>query len=386
MSLAAHLRLQLGGLDLDAEIAVAEGEVVAIVGPNGSGKTTVLRALAGLVPLSEGRIVLDGVVLEDPARGVRVPPEHRPVGFVFQDYLLFPHLSALENVAFGLRCRGMAHRPARDRARQWLERVGLAQHSGARPRALSGGQAQRVALARALATDPGLLLLDEPTAALDAGARVELRREIRRHLETFRGTRLLVTHDPLEAATLADRLVVLEAGRVVQSGTPAEVSERPRSKYVAELVGIKNGCSASTSKAAGSGSCSTGTSRSSPRSPRRPSQSFDYGRAKRSGHPSRLRRFRSTRPDRPPHAQSAWMIVPTRSPARALPMLPRFTPLTIWISLRCFAEPMSFSTMRSIGSVLRFRAMSSFASMRPISSASGWSAGSAVYTPSTSST
>ncbi len=238
MSLAAHLRLQLGGLDLDAEIAVAEGEVVAIVGPNGSGKTTVLRALAGLVPLSEGRIVLDGVVLEDPARGVRVPPEHRPVGFVFQDYLLFPHLSALENVAFGLRCRGMAHRPARDRARQWLERVGLAQHSGARPRALSGGQAQRVALARALATDPGLLLLDEPTAALDAGARVELRREIRRHLETFRGTRLLVTHDPLEAATLADRLVVLEAGRVVQSGTPAEVSERPRSKYVAELVGI----------------------------------------------------------------------------------------------------------------------------------------------------
>jgi molybdate transport system ATP-binding protein len=238
VSLEAHLELQLGALDLDAEIAVADGEVVAIVGPNGSGKTSVMRALAGLVPLSGGRIVLDGEVLEDPAQGLRVPPERRPVGFVFQDYLLFPHLSALENVAFGLRCRGMPRSQARDRARAWLNRMGLAAHMAARPRALSGGQAQRVALARALATDPRLLLLDEPTAALDAGAKVELRREIRRHLATFAGTRLLVTHDPLEAATLADRLVVLEAGRVVQSGTPAEVSERPRSQYVAELVGI----------------------------------------------------------------------------------------------------------------------------------------------------
>jgi molybdate transport system ATP-binding protein len=160
------------------------------------------------------------------------------VGFVFQDYLLFPHMTALENVAFGLRSRGMPRGQARDRAREWLERMGLASHMTARPRALSGGQAQRVALARALATDPRLLLLDEPTAALDAGAKVELRREIRRHLSTFSGARLLVTHDPLEAATLADRLVVLEAGRVVQVGTPAEVSERPRSQYVAELIGI----------------------------------------------------------------------------------------------------------------------------------------------------
>jgi molybdate transport system ATP-binding protein len=191
-----------------------------------------------LVPLSGGRIVLDGEVLEDPAQELRVPPERRPVGVVFQDYLLFPHLSALENVAFGLRCRGMPRSQARDRARAWLERMGLASYMAARPRALSGGQAQRVALARALATDPRLLLLDEPTAALDAGAKVELRREIRRHLATFQGTRLLVTHDPLEAATLADRLVVLEGGRVVQSGTPVEVSERPRSQYVAELVGI----------------------------------------------------------------------------------------------------------------------------------------------------
>jgi molybdate transport system ATP-binding protein len=238
VSLDAHIKLRLGALDLDAAIAVADGEVVAVVGPNGSGKTSLLRALAGLVPLSGGRIVLDDQVLEDPSRQVRVPPERRPVGIVFQDYLLFPHMSALENVAFGLRCRGMPRGQARDRAREWLARLGLASHMTARPRALSGGQAQRVALARALATDPRLLLLDEPTAALDAGAKVELRREIRRHLATFSGARLLVTHDPLEAATLADRLVVLEGGRVVQAGTPAEVSERPRSQYVAELIGI----------------------------------------------------------------------------------------------------------------------------------------------------
>jgi molybdate transport system ATP-binding protein len=238
VSLDAHIKLRLGALDLDAEIAVADGEVVAVVGPNGSGKTSVLRALAGLVPLSGGRIVLDEEVLEDPSKDLRVPPERRPVGFVFQDYLLVPHMTALENVAFGLRSRGMPRGQARDRAREWLERMGLASHMTARPRALSGGQAQRVALARALATDPRLLLLDEPTAALDAGAKVELRREIRRHLATFSGARLLVTHDPLEAAVLADRLVVLEAGRVVQVGTPAEVSERPRSQYVAELIGI----------------------------------------------------------------------------------------------------------------------------------------------------
>jgi molybdate transport system ATP-binding protein len=238
VNLDARIRVQLGTLDLDAAVTVADGEIVAIVGPNGSGKTTILRALAGLVPLSGGRVVLDGEVLEDPTLGVREPPEARPVGFVFQNYLLFPHLSALENVAFGLRSRGVPRAEARERAMGWLDRVGMADRAGARPRALSGGQAQRVALARALATDPRLLLLDEPTAALDAGARVELRREMRRHLATFPGTRLLVTHDPIEAATLADRLVVLESGRVVQEGTPAQVSERPRSRYVAELVGV----------------------------------------------------------------------------------------------------------------------------------------------------
>jgi molybdate transport system ATP-binding protein len=238
MSLEACAQLTLGRLRLEAELAVGTGELVVLLGPNGAGKTTLLRALAGLLALERGRVVLDGLVLEDVATGTYVPTEQRPVGFVFQDYLLFPHLSALENVAFGLRARGVGRAEARRRAAAWLERVGLAAHAGSRPRALSGGQAQRVALARAMVGEPRLLLLDEPLAALDAATRTEVRRDLRRHLASFDGTRLLVTHDPLEALALADRLVVLEDGRVTQTGSPAEVSGRPRSRYIAELVGV----------------------------------------------------------------------------------------------------------------------------------------------------
>jgi molybdate transport system ATP-binding protein len=238
MSLEAGVWLTLGRLRLEVELAVETGELVVLLGPNGAGKTTLLRALAGLVPLEDGRVELDGQVLDDLAAGVHVPTERRPVGFVFQDYLLFPHLSALENVAFGLRARGVPKAEARRRAAVFLERVGLAAHAAARPRALSGGQAQRVALARAMVGQPRLLLLDEPLAALDAATRTALRRDLRRHLAAFDGTRLLVTHDPLEALALADRLVVLEGGRITQTGTPAEVSARPRSRYVAELVGV----------------------------------------------------------------------------------------------------------------------------------------------------
>jgi molybdate transport system ATP-binding protein len=238
MSLEASARLTLGQLRLEAELAVGTGELVVLLGPNGAGKTTLLRALAGLVALERGRVVLDGLVLDDVATGTSVPTEQRPVGFVFQDYLLFPHLSALENVAFGLRARGVGRAEARRQAAAWLERVGLAAHAGSRPRALSGGQAQRVALARAMVGEPRLLLLDEPLAALDATTRTDLRRGLRRHLASFEGTRLLVTHDPLEALALADRLVVLEGGRVTQTGSPAEVSGRPRSRYIAELVGV----------------------------------------------------------------------------------------------------------------------------------------------------
>jgi molybdate transport system ATP-binding protein len=212
--------------------------VVALLGPNGAGKTTVLRALAGLLRLTGGRVALDGRVLEEPARRLRVPAERRPVGVVFQDYLLFPHLSVVENVAFGLRARGVRSAAARRTAQGWLERLGLPGVADASPRTLSGGQQQRVALARALATDPRLLLLDEPLAALDVSIRAEVRRDLRRHLREFAGVNLLVTHDPLEAIALADRLVVIERGRLVQVGTPAEVTERPRSGYVADLVGV----------------------------------------------------------------------------------------------------------------------------------------------------
>jgi len=238
MSLQAQLQARVGSFDLDVDVSIPAGEVVALLGPNGAGKTSVLRAIAGLLTIDAGRITLDGMVLDEPANGIRMPVEQRPIGVVFQDYLLFPHLSVLENVAFGLRSRGVGRTTATARARSWLERVGLGQSANRKPGSLSGGQAQRVALIRALATDPALLLLDEPMAALDASARVELRRELRQHLESFRGVRLLVTHDPVEAMAVADRLIVLEHGRVLQTGSPTEVTQRPRSRYVADLVGV----------------------------------------------------------------------------------------------------------------------------------------------------
>ncbi|MEU3934258.1 ABC transporter ATP-binding protein, partial [Streptomyces sp. NPDC029044] len=230
--LDARLVVDRGGFRLDVALTVAPGEVVALLGPNGAGKTTALRALAGLTPLSGGHLRLDGTELD------RTPPEARPVGVVFQDYLLFPHLTALDNVAFGPRCQGASKAEARAQAAEWLQRLGLAAHGGAKPRRLSGGQAQRVALARALATRPRLLLLDEPLAALDARTRLEVRARLRRHLAEFEAVAVLVTHDPLDAMVLADRLVVVEHGRVVQEGTPADIARHPRTDYIARLVGL----------------------------------------------------------------------------------------------------------------------------------------------------
>ena len=236
--LDAHIVVERETFRLDLRIGIEKGEVVALLGPNGAGKTTALRALAGLRPLTAGHVTLDGRDLDRPDRRVWTPTEHRPIGVVFQDYLLFPHLSALDNVAFGPRRHGVRRHEARERAARWLDRVGLGDYTSRKPRHLSGGQAQRVALARALAVDPALLLLDEPLAALDARTRLDTRAELHRHLAEHPGATLLVTHDPLDALVLADRLIILEHGEIVQEGDAATITAQPRTDYVARLVGL----------------------------------------------------------------------------------------------------------------------------------------------------
>jgi len=236
--LDAHLVVHRGAWTLDVELLLASGGVTALLGPNGAGKSTALQALAGVHRLDAGHIELAGETLDDPGAGAWVAPEDRAVGLVFQDYLLFPRMSARDNVAFGLRARGVAKSTARRAADEWLARVGLSEQAFRRPHQLSGGQAQRVALARALATHPRLLLLDEPLAALDAGTRMSVRTDLRRHLDEFDGATVVVTHDPLDALVLADHVVVIENGRVVQAGMPSDVARRPRTRYVASLVGL----------------------------------------------------------------------------------------------------------------------------------------------------
>jgi molybdate transport system ATP-binding protein len=236
--LSADLGVRRGDFTLDLGLEIGAGEVVALLGPNGAGKSTALRALAGLLRITSGQITVGGRVVANAASGIHRAPHERPIGVVFQDYLLFPHLTVLDNVAFGPLARGLDRPEARRRAALLLARVGIADLARSKPPAISGGQAQRVALARALATEPRLLLLDEPLAALDAKTHLLVRTEVRRHLADFSGATLLVTHDPIDATVLADRLVVIEHGKVVQQGTPLEVARRPRTDYVARLVGL----------------------------------------------------------------------------------------------------------------------------------------------------
>ncbi|KAA1427333.1 ABC transporter ATP-binding protein [Nocardioides antri] len=228
MTLAA--RLAIPGR-LDVEVDAEPGDVIALVGPNGAGKSSFVHALAGLQH-AEGSALLGGRDL------LALAPQEREVGVVFQDQRLFPHLSALDNVAFGPRSRGEPKHSARAAARTWLERLGVAELADRKPAQLSGGQAQRVAIARALVTDPDLLLLDEPFTGLDVGVAATLRIELGKHLADFRGITLLVTHDALDALTLATTVVVLDSGRVAQVGTPAEVAAQPLTEHVARLVGL----------------------------------------------------------------------------------------------------------------------------------------------------
>ncbi|MET8748961.1 ABC transporter permease [Streptomyces sp. NPDC004667] len=214
-------------LTLDAE----PGTTIAVVGENGAGKTTLLRALLGLTPRAHARLRLGDTDV------TALPPHRRQVAWVPQDGALFPHLTALANTAYGLRARGAGRAEARHEAQAWLDRLGVGHLARRKPAQLSGGQAQRVALARALAARPRLLLLDEPLAALDQTTRAHVRHTLRTHLAGFDGVCLIVTHDPVEAVSLADRVLVLSEGRTLQDAAPAEVTRRPRSPWVARMLG-----------------------------------------------------------------------------------------------------------------------------------------------------
>jgi molybdate transport system ATP-binding protein len=236
VSLDAHVVTHRGDFAVDVALHAEAGSVIALLGPNGSGKTTTLDAISGLLPLEAGHVRVAGTTWAD-AQTV-LPPQQRRTGLVAATHLLFPHLTALENVAFGPRSRGMGRASARARAQAELDALGIGDLADRRPSGLSNGQAQRTALARALATDPAVLLLDEPLSALDPTTRADVRAGLAHRLAGFDGVTVLVTHDPLDALTLADRLVFVEAGRVVQSGPPAEVVARPRDAYVAHVVGL----------------------------------------------------------------------------------------------------------------------------------------------------
>lgn len=235
--LDARIALTRGRVTVDVDLRAEPGEIIGILGPNGGGKTSAVLALAGVLPLEAGHVRVGGDDWEVPGR-TRLAPEARHVGLMLADPLLFPNLSALDNVAYGPRSRGRGRAAARERARTELASVGLTDHAAMSPRQLSSGQAARVALARALATDPLLLLLDEPLAALDPETRARTRSDLAARLTAYDGVVVLVTHDPLDALTLADRLVFIEDGRVTQAGSPAEVLREPRTPYVGTVVGL----------------------------------------------------------------------------------------------------------------------------------------------------
>jgi molybdate transport system ATP-binding protein len=240
--LDVELRYRLSRLDLDVALSLGQ-ETLALVGPSGAGKSTVLRAIAGLVRPSSGRVVHDDRVLLDTAGQVDLPPEERGVGMVHQDGALFPFMSVLRNVAYGA---GGDRRTRERHAREILERIGIANLAGAKPPDLSGGERQRVALARAIASDPRILLLDEPLSALDAVTRAEVGAELELRVRELALPTILVSHDFADVLGLADRVAVLQSGRIVQAGTPTELVEAPVSPFVASLTGVNYFAGAAT--------------------------------------------------------------------------------------------------------------------------------------------
>lgn len=229
--------LARGSFRAEVDLGLPGGTALALLGPNGAGKSSVLRAIAGLDPILAGTIRIGGRNVADPARGISIPTRQRGVGFVFQDYRLFPHLDVLGNVAFGIRTDGASRKASRRRAAEVLEKAGLEAFSSAQPGDLSGGESQRVAVARALAPDPHLLLLDEPLAALDVENRADMREHLKRVIAEFEATVLLVTHDPGDALAITDRIAIVESGGIVQRGTGRELSAAPATAWVARLVG-----------------------------------------------------------------------------------------------------------------------------------------------------
>ncbi|SFR82488.1 molybdate transport system ATP-binding protein [Agromyces sp. CF514] len=227
--LEVSVALSFGRTRIAAAFDVQPGRPLAIIGPNGAGKSSVLSAIAGLVPLDSGQIAIGGRRID------ALPPERRRVGVVFQDYVLFPHLSVRDNVAFAARMRG-PRSAAREAAQPWLERYDLVSLADRLPAELSGGQRQRAALARTLAAEPDVLLLDEPMSALDVEVRADMRAELATHVREFGGATVLVTHSPADAARLADSVLVLEAGRVTQRGTLDEIRADPATPYVQRML------------------------------------------------------------------------------------------------------------------------------------------------------
>jgi molybdate transport system ATP-binding protein len=230
--LRVEARTRLGALDLDLSVEVAPAECLAIAGPSGAGKTSLLRVAAGLLRPEHGAVEAGGETWLDTRRGVDLPPERRRCGYLFQEYALFPHLSAWQNVAYPLRGSDR-----RERATALLDRFGMSDLADARPRTLSGGERQRVALARALAREPDVLLLDEPLSALDARTRASAVRELGALLRDADVPAVLVTHDFAEAAALGDRVAIVDAGRLLQEGTPSDLAAAPRSAFVADFTG-----------------------------------------------------------------------------------------------------------------------------------------------------